>query len=68
LVGRDGDGYSGDLGRQKTDLFLHAGLDHPNQVDPAEEIFRLAQTDFRPRRTFFFRGALETHQATRSTG
>src|SRR5205814_5406971 len=37
-VGRDGAGYSFDLGKTAKGIFLQMGLDSPNHFDPHEEI------------------------------
>jgi hypothetical protein len=42
-VGRDGEGYAGDLGQKKMRIFLRRGLDHPNQLDPVQQISLRAQ-------------------------
>jgi hypothetical protein len=42
-VGRDGGGYSGDLGLTGTGMFFRSGLDRANQLDPVEESSFLAQ-------------------------
>ena len=38
LVGRDGEAYEVIWRHARTEMFLRAGLDGPNQVDPAQEI------------------------------
>jgi hypothetical protein len=37
-MGRDGTGSTSDLGKTNTEMFLQAGLDRPNQIDPLEQI------------------------------
>jgi hypothetical protein len=37
-MGRDGTGSTSDLGKTNTEMFLQAGLDRPNQIDPVAEI------------------------------
>jgi hypothetical protein len=37
-MGRDGAGFTSDLGKTNTEMFLQAGLDRPNQIDPLEQI------------------------------
>jgi len=36
-VGRDGNGYAGDLGQKGTEIFFDGGLDDPNQIELAWE-------------------------------
>src|SRR6202022_2700134 len=38
-VGRDGEGYSFDLGQARTGIFLQMGLDGANQIDPTGDFF-----------------------------
>jgi len=35
-VGRDGEGYAGDLRQKGTEIFLRRGLDDPNRIDPLQ--------------------------------
>ena len=42
-MGRDGAGYSFDLGQARTEMFLQMGLDSPNQFDPVQQIPLWAQ-------------------------
>jgi len=37
-MGLDGAGFTSDLGKTNTEMFLQAGLDRPNQIDPLEQI------------------------------
>ena len=37
VLGRDGEGYAGDLRQKGTGIFLRRGLDDPNHVDPTGE-------------------------------
>jgi hypothetical protein len=45
-VGRDGEGYAGDLGQKGTGIFLRMGLDGPNQIERKGE-FSFAAQDLR---------------------
>ena len=47
-VGRDGEGYAGDLGQKGTGIFLRMGLDDPNHIDPLQQNSVFAQTAVPP--------------------